>query len=100
MSGSGLSTGAATLPFIVPQTQPLAALAFARRRTAATVEARAGHRRHGRARIAAQPLLVNKDGRRNVFELIGVRLAETRGSGRQGLPAVMWLVTTQGVLSE
>ncbi len=33
-----------------------------------------GHRRHGRAQVTAQPLLVNDDGRRNVFQHIGVRL--------------------------
>ena len=39
---------------------------------------RVGHRGHGRAQIAAQPLLIDDDGRRNVFKLIGVRLAVMR----------------------
>jgi hypothetical protein len=90
-----VDTGAAAFQFVVPRTQPLAALAGAWRRKAATVEARVGLRRHGRARIAAQPLLVNDDGRRNVFQHIGVRLPvmghELLHEGRIGSLISLWL---------
>src|SRR6266516_7098216 len=56
MSGSGsVDTGAAALQFVIPRTQlPLAALAGAWRRTAATVEARARSRQRGALRREQQ----------------------------------------------